>query len=154
MTMLEKIQVVPATTLHGQGEVSPELEGRLRQFEREIAQVGTEDLRKTSLSAAAARALCSTLCLQEVDFLCFRRGRGNLAGMSNPPKLLDRVRAAIRTRHYSPRTEEAHVMWVRRYIPSAMGGEEVKQRPQRLPVVLTVDEVRRRLPRNWFRGRL
>ncbi len=32
------------------------------------------------------------------------------------PKLLDRVRAAIRLRHYSPRTEEAYVHWVRRYI--------------------------------------
>ena len=50
--------------------------------------------------------------------------------MSNPPKLLDRVRTAIRTRHYSPRTEEAYVMWIRRYIffhgkkhPSAMGAD-------------------------------
>ena len=27
-------------------------------------------------------------------------------------KLLDRVREAIRTRHYSPRTEEAYVDWI------------------------------------------
>ena len=52
--------------------------------------------------------------------------------MSEPPKLLDRVRAAIRTRHYSIRTEEAYVAWIRRYIlyhrkrhPAAMGAEEV-----------------------------
>jgi integrase len=32
------------------------------------------------------------------------------------PKLLDRVRAAIRTRHYSRRTEEAYVHWIRRFI--------------------------------------
>ena len=32
------------------------------------------------------------------------------------PKLLDRVRAAIRTRHYSPRTEEAYLSWMRRFI--------------------------------------
>ena len=32
------------------------------------------------------------------------------------PRLLDRARAAIRTRHYSPRTEEAYVAWIRRYI--------------------------------------
>ena len=32
------------------------------------------------------------------------------------PKLLDRVRAAIRLRHYRPRTEEAYVHWVRRFI--------------------------------------
>jgi integron integrase len=47
-------------------------------------------------------------------------------------KLLDRVRGAIRTRHYSRRTEEAHAYWIRRYIvfhkkkhPSAMGAAEV-----------------------------
>jgi hypothetical protein len=33
-----------------------------------------------------------------------------------PPKLLDRVRQAIRMRHYSPRTEQAYVHWIRRYI--------------------------------------
>ncbi len=52
--------------------------------------------------------------------------------MGPPPKLLDRVRAAIRTRHYSRRTEEAYVYWIRRYIvfhakahPSTMGAPEV-----------------------------
>jgi len=32
------------------------------------------------------------------------------------PRLLDRVRAEIRTRHYSPRTEKAYVGWIRRFI--------------------------------------
>ena len=32
------------------------------------------------------------------------------------PRLLDRVRTALRARHYSPRTEEAYVAWIRRYI--------------------------------------
>ncbi len=32
------------------------------------------------------------------------------------PKLLDQLRDAIRTRHYSIRTEEAYIDWVRRYI--------------------------------------
>jgi len=113
--------------------------------------------------------------------------------MAEPPKLLERVRLAVRTRHYSRRTEEAYAMWIRRYIlfhgkkhPSAMSSEEVNaflsflavdrhvsastqnqalsalllyrevlqerlpwlnelvraQRPERLPVVPTVDEVR------------
>ncbi len=31
-------------------------------------------------------------------------------------KLLDRVRDAIRTKHYSIRTEEAYVSWIRRFI--------------------------------------
>jgi len=51
--------------------------------------------------------------------------------MSQPPKLLDRVKQAVRARHYSQRTEEAYVMWIRRYIlfhgkkhPSAMGATE------------------------------
>jgi integrase len=52
--------------------------------------------------------------------------------MADPPKLLDRIRMAVRTRHYSIRTEDAYVAWARRYIlfhgkkhPSAMGAEEV-----------------------------
>ncbi len=32
------------------------------------------------------------------------------------PRLLDRVRIALRTRHYSRRTEKAYVAWIRRYI--------------------------------------
>jgi integron integrase len=52
--------------------------------------------------------------------------------MASPPKLLDRVRDAIRTRHYSRRTEEAYVHWIRRFIvfhgkkhPSTMGAGEI-----------------------------
>ncbi len=48
------------------------------------------------------------------------------------PRLLDRVSAAIRVRHYSHRTEEAYVFWIRRFIlfhgkrhPSEMGAAEV-----------------------------
>jgi len=32
------------------------------------------------------------------------------------PKLLDQVRIAVRRKHYSPRTEEAYVHWVRRFV--------------------------------------
>jgi site-specific recombinase XerD len=32
------------------------------------------------------------------------------------PKLLEQVRQAIRTRHYSYRTEKAYVQWIRRFI--------------------------------------
>jgi len=31
------------------------------------------------------------------------------------PRLLDRVREALRTRHYSRRTEQAYVAWIRRF---------------------------------------
>ena len=54
--------------------------------------------------------------------------------MSASPKLLDHVREAIRTRHYSRRTEEAYVHWIRRYIvfhhkthPSEMGVAEISR---------------------------
>jgi integron integrase len=115
------------------------------------------------------------------------------------PRFLDRVREALRTRHYSRRTEEAYVAWIRRYIlfhgkrhPAEMGAAEVTRfltwlaverkvaastqnqalsallflyrdvleaevpwldglvrarRPERLPVVLTRDEVRAVLQR-------
>jgi len=49
------------------------------------------------------------------------------------PRLLDQVRAAIRVRHYSYRTEGAYVGWIRRFIlfhgkrhPVEMGKEEVE----------------------------
>jgi integron integrase len=49
-------------------------------------------------------------------------------------KLLDQVRQAIRTRHYSYRTEEAYVGWIRRFVrfhherdPAAMGAAEVSR---------------------------
>jgi integron integrase len=115
------------------------------------------------------------------------------------PRLLDRVRQALRARHMSRRTEEAYVAWIRRYIffhhnrhPAEMGAPEVTKfltslavdghvaastqnqalsgllflyrdvleidlpwldgivrakRPERLPVVLTRDEVRAMLQR-------
>src|SRR6476469_4764086 len=33
-----------------------------------------------------------------------------------PPKLLDRLRFALRARHYSPRTEDCYAEWATRYI--------------------------------------
>ncbi len=51
-----------------------------------------------------------------------------------PRRLLDRVRDALRVRHYSRRTERAYVAWTRRYIlfhgkrhPAEMGAEEVSR---------------------------
>lgn len=116
---------------------------------------------------------------------------------TRPPRLLDQVRAAIRMRHYSIRTERAYVDWIKRFIwfngkrhPCDLGAAEVEwfmthlavernvsastqnqalaailflykavlgielpwlnnvqraKKPQRLPVVLTVEEVRRLL---------
>jgi integron integrase len=121
------------------------------------------------------------------------------ATLYSSPRLLDRVRNAIRARHYSRETEKAYVHWIKRYIffhdkrhPAEMGAPEVARfltslavdarvasstqnqalnallflyravlaqelpwlddvvrakRPQRLPVVLTRDEVRAVLDR-------
>jgi integron integrase len=115
--------------------------------------------------------------------------------LSQPPRLLDRLRAALRVRHYSIRTEDVYVQWARRFIlfhgkrhPIEMGAAEINaflthlavvghvsastqnqafcallflyqkvlevdpgwltgvvraKRPERLPVVLSRDEVRR-----------
>ena len=50
-----------------------------------------------------------------------------------PKKLLDRVRELIRLKHYSIRTEQAYVSWIKRFIlfhgkrhPQDMGKEEIE----------------------------
>jgi hypothetical protein len=50
------------------------------------------------------------------------------------PKLLDQVREAIRTRHYSYMTEKAYVGWIKRFIffhnkrhPAEMAEAEIAQ---------------------------
>jgi integron integrase len=63
----------------------------------------------------------------------------------NQPKLLDRLRMALRTRHYSIHTERSYVDWVRRYIlfhdkrhPINMGHREIEQFLTSLAVVQKV----------------
>lgn len=65
------------------------------------------------------------------------RGRALVVRETGPaeapkPRLLDRVRMALRLRHYSRRTEKAYVAWIRRYIlfhgkrhPAEMGAAEL-----------------------------
>ncbi len=55
------------------------------------------------------------------------------SGIAPAPKLLDRLRDHLRTRHYSIRTETAYVDWARRFIlfhgkrhPQEMGDVEVE----------------------------
>ncbi|MFO1313107.1 MAG: integron integrase [Burkholderiales bacterium] len=50
-----------------------------------------------------------------------------------PPRLLDQVRSAIRYRHYSLRTEQAYLMWIRQFIrhhglrhPRELGPAEIE----------------------------
>lgn len=53
-------------------------------------------------------------------------------GAAHPPRLLHRVRQALRVRHYSIRTEQAYLDWIRRFVlfhgkrhPLDLGGPEV-----------------------------
>ena len=73
--------------------------------------------------------------------LISRRGFGSIAsvppttaGVAASPKLLDRVRWHLRVKHYSIRTEQAYVEWIRRFIlfhckrhPNEMGEREITQ---------------------------
>jgi hypothetical protein len=52
---------------------------------------------------------------------------------NQPKKLLDRVKDQIRLKHYSYRTEETYIQWIRRYIlfhhkrhPQEMGVPEIE----------------------------
>ena len=76
----------------------------------------------------------STTVIGAQDSTAFRMQGNRMVQSEKQPRLLDRVRLAIRTRHYSPRTEEAYVQWIRRFIlfhgkrhPQTMAAEEVNQ---------------------------
>lgn len=52
---------------------------------------------------------------------------------TNPPKLLDQVRDKLRVKHYSIRTEQTYVDWIKRYIffhgkrhPKELGAHDVE----------------------------
>lgn len=56
-----------------------------------------------------------------------------LKGDNSKPKLLDQVRAFLRVRHYSPKTEEAYVRWIKEFIlfnnkthPENLGKDEIQ----------------------------
>ncbi|MGH2567192.1 MAG: phage integrase N-terminal SAM-like domain-containing protein, partial [Bacteroidota bacterium] len=72
----------------------------------------------------------STLTLHAAPQSRFKGSRTTGPGAS--PKLLDRVRLAIQARHYSSRTEEAYIGWIKRFIffhgkrhPEEMGEQEI-----------------------------
>ena len=63
----------------------------------------------------------------------------DLAVINNPgsatprPRLFDEVRRRLRVKHYSLRTEQAYLYWIRRYIqnngrrhPRELGGKEIE----------------------------
>ncbi len=74
-----------------------------------------------SYAAASEEAWAPALAVREVG-----------PAAAPKPRLLDRVREAIRARHYSRRTEKTYVAWIRRYIffhgkrhPAEMGEPEI-----------------------------
>src|SRR5690606_38767942 len=63
----------------------------------------------------------------------YRDDGEGVTGQVAPPKLLDQVRQRLRVKHYSLRTEQAYVGWIRRFIlangkrhPREMGEREVE----------------------------
>ena len=61
-------------------------------------------------------------------------GEGEGVNGASPPRLLDQVRQRLRVKHYSLRTEQAYVVWIRRFVlandkrhPRQMGGVEVER---------------------------
>ena len=64
------------------------------------------------------------------------------SAVAQQPRLLDQVRAAIRTRHYSLRTEQAYCHWIKRYIlfhgkrhPLDMGETAITRLARRLDIL-------------------
>lgn len=64
---------------------------------------------------------------------------------SNPPKLLDLVRNCLRAKHYSIRTEESYISWIRRFIlfhkkrhPAEMNTPEIRDFLNHLSIDLEV----------------
>ena len=76
-----------------------------------------------------------------MDYIPQPSGVSGAAGL-RPPRLLEQVRGCIRLRHYSIRTEQAYVGWIRRFIlangrrhPKELGGREVEVFLTRLATV-------------------
>jgi len=44
------------------------------------------------------------------------KATGSINGSAQPPKLMNQLRQALRSRHYSHRTEKTYCLWIRRFI--------------------------------------
>lgn len=79
-------------------------------------------------------------CVWTAGLHAVPRVPGSLGPVGEPPSgtrpspLVSRIREAIRTRHYSRRTEEAYVAWVRRFVrfhglrhPATLGSADVSR---------------------------
>src|SRR5688572_8529144 len=85
------------------------------------------DILRSAVAAMEVRAMQASS-----DGVAGIETRPREADVPAEPRLLDRMRQALRLRHRSPRTEKAYVGWVRRFIlfhgkrhPAQMGAPEV-----------------------------
>ena len=81
---------------------------------------------------------------QEVVFVAEQKASYS----GRPPKLLDRLREALRSRHYSRRTEQTYCHWVKRFIffynirhPAEMAEAEINGFLAHLAVKEKVNEI-------------
>jgi len=86
-------------------------------------------LYKPSFEILLLKMYWKTICY---SFLGRPNMNGN-ASLTQSPRLLDQVRGKIRLKHYSLRTEQAYVDWIKRFVlhfdkrhPDEMGAHEVE----------------------------
>lgn len=85
-------------------------------------------------------------------------GQARSSVVGAKPKLLDRLRQELRSRHYSRRTEQAYVMWVKRFIffhnvrhPAEMAEPEINAFLTHLAIKEKVSAITR--TSRWFKRR-
>jgi integron integrase len=78
------------------------------QFLRSGGARGSHNLRSHSSARWSARL--------QIERTVAGMAFAHVTIVANSPKLLEQVRRECRIRHYSPRTEQAYVSWVRRFI--------------------------------------
>ena len=69
-----------------------------------------------------------------MDYRAENKGVTSASAGSSGPRLLDEVRKKLRVKHYSLRTEQAYVAWIRRFIlangkrhPRELGAKQWKR---------------------------
>jgi hypothetical protein len=86
------------------------------------------------VSTGMSRGTMPPACSQHQPRVVFPgcRARRHRDAMDRPPKLLDQMRDTLRARHYSLHTEQAYLLWARRFIyfhrlrhPTDMGQPEI-----------------------------
>ena len=93
-----------------------------------LTLLGTGELTMVGTQRAVPFRYAATSCRGRARWIAREAG----PPAPQQPRLLDRVRAALRARHCSRRTEKAYVHWIKRYIffhgkrhPAEMGAAEV-----------------------------